>query len=177
MNSYFANIFLAIMQRIQAEVPEIIFIEHDLGELEGYSDRPKVGFPCALVDFDGWSFENMGDNTQTAEGDVVIKLAFAQYGQTNNITDLALRKAALNYYDIEYKLHKALHGWSPADTVGHLTRTSVITSNLPMGVRMRTLRYRLAFEDGDTQPVWNMQPLPPMVIVQEELQLIDFLIH
>ena len=164
MNSPFANIFLAIMQQIQANVPEVIYIDHDLGQLDGYSERPKIGFPCVLADFDGWQFEQMGDNTQTCEGDVVIKLAFAQFGQSNNITELEWREAALAYYDIEWSLHQALQGWSPLDNVGHLMRTSVTTQNLPMGIRLRTIRYRLAFEDGDTEPAAGIPLTAPLVI-------------
>ena len=152
------------MQRISAQVPEILYIEHDLGQLEGYSNRPTIASPAVLVDFDGWQFEQMGNNTQRAEGDVVIKLAFAQYGQSNNMTEQQWREAALSYYDIEYTLHQALQGWSPLDITGYLNRTSVITQNLPMAVRLRTIRYRLAFEDGYTEPVQNTMPTPPLAV-------------
>lgn len=148
------------MARIQDQVPEIVYIEHDLGQLEGYASRPAMAFPGVLADFDGWTFGELGDNTQTAVGDVVIKLAFAQFGKSDSMTPEDWRREALSYYDIEWALNKALHGWSPMDTVGHLIRTSVITENLPMGVRLRTLRYSLAFEDGDTEPEYGTMPRP-----------------
>jgi len=160
MNNQFARIFLAIQERIEQTVSEIKHIDHDLGQLEGYSNRPEVAFPCILTDFDQWQFENLGANSQQAQGDVIIKLAFAQVADSSNLTQLVWRNKALEYYDIEWKLHKALQGWSPAGDIGYLTRTSVTTENRPMGVRIRTLRYRLEFEDFDTKPVQATAPVP-----------------
>jgi hypothetical protein len=162
MNSPFANIFLAIQARILAEVPEIIFIDHNLGQLDDYSNgRPPVAFPCALVDFGQWNFENMGSNSQRAEGDVIISLAFAEHGQTHNGQPQQWREAALNYYDIEWKLNKALHGYTPGDDYGYLTRTGLTKENRPLAVRVRTITYRLAFEDYSAMPEQQVIDKPP----------------
>lgn len=168
MNSPFANLYLAIQERIIDEVPEILFVEQNFGQLDDYSNggRPPVQYPCALIDFQNFGFENMGENTQRAEGDITITLAFAQHGQTHNGQPDAWREAALNYYDIEWKLHKALQGWAPGnpDDFGYLTRTSVVKDNRPLYVRLRTLTYRLAFEDYSTQPTQTTVVKPPVVI-------------
>lgn len=150
-SSPFARMFLAIMERIRTAVPEIEYIAADLGQLEGYSQRPAVSFPCVLQDFNGWIFENWGDTTQGAEGDVVIKLGFAQYLDSSSLTEPAWREQAINYWDIEWKLNKALHGWSPGEFEGYLTRSSTVTENRPMGVRVVVLRYRMSFEDSSTE--------------------------
>jgi hypothetical protein len=148
VHSPFANIFIAIQQRILSEAPEIVFVDHNFGQLDDYSNgRPPVHFPCALIDFQNWSFENMGSQAQRAEGDVVISLAFAQHGQSHNGQPQQWREAALKYYDLEWKLHKALQTWSPGDDFGCLTRTAVVKDNRPLNVRVRTITYRLAFED------------------------------
>lgn len=160
MDSPFANIFLAIQERIDTEVPEIKYIDQNFGQLEGYTDRPSVAFPCILTDFEGWTFENLGTLAQKAEGDVVIKLGFASYRNTSNVTTETYRKLALAYYEIEWKLHKALHGWSPGDDLGTLTRIANLGENRPMGVRVRTLRYRLGFEDYSTKPTSTFIALP-----------------
>lgn len=162
MNSPFANIFSALQQRIITQVPEIIFIEHDFGQLEDYSNgRPPVAFPCALIDFQNWTFENMGENAQRAEGDVVIKLGYAKHGQTHNATPNQWREAAMEYYETEWKLNKALHGYTPGNDYGYLTRTTETKENRPLGVRIKTITYRLAFEDYSAMPDQEMIAKPP----------------
>lgn len=150
MNSPFATIYLAIMNRLQATVPEITYIDRDLGQLMGYSQRPAVAFPCALIDFQGWSFENWGDNVQGAEGDVIVTLGFAQHIDSSNLTETEWRENALAYWETEWEVNKALHCWSPGDDEGYLTRTGQSGENRPMGVRVQVMRYRLCLEDYST---------------------------
>ncbi len=161
MNSPFSKIFLAIMARVQAQVPEIKHIDQDMGQIEGSSSRPAVAFPLILADFDAWGFSNAGTNIQIAEGDVVIKLGFAQFTPSSDKVDAAYREEALKFYEIEWKLHKALQGWSPGDEFGFLTRTAVQTQNRQPGIRVRVLRYRLEFEDYSTQKTTQSIPKPP----------------
>lgn len=168
MNSPFATLYLAIIDRLVAEIPEIKWHDHDFGQLDDYSEgRPPVAFPCALIDFQNFTFENMGNLAQRTEGDVVIKLAFAQHGQTHAATADQWRETALGYYDIEWKLNKALHGWSPGDQFGQLTRTLVLKENRPLAVRLRTITYRIGFEDYSTTPVLDTIAKPPLEILPE----------
>ncbi|MDW8420132.1 MAG: hypothetical protein RML37_12045 [Chitinophagales bacterium] len=165
MNSPFAHIYLAIQQRIQTLVPEVKFIEHDFGQLDDYSNgRPPVAFPCVLIDFQSWQFENMGNSAQRAEGNVTIKLGYAKHGQSHQATPEQWREAALEYYDLEWKLNKALHGFSPGDNYGHLTRTTETKQNQPMYVRVKTTTYRLSFEDYSATPEQWMIDTPPLTV-------------
>lgn len=165
MNSPFANIFLALQERIITQVPEIVFIEHDFGQLEDYSNgKPPVAFPCALIDFQNWTFENMGNSTQRAEGDVVIKLGYAKHGQTHNATPSQWREAALEYYEIEWKLNKHLHTFAPGEDCGYLTRTGEVKENRPLGVRIKTITYRLAYEDYSAMTEQVMIDKPPLEV-------------
>lgn len=169
MNSPTAKAYLAILARIAEQVPEIVYITHDLGQLDDYSaGKPPVAFPCALIDFDQWGFGNLGDSAQTAEGDVVIKLGFALVGDTSNAQPLEWQEAAMQYYDIEWKLNKALHGWSPGDEFGTLTRTFETKENRPAYVRQKTLRYRLAYEDYSVTPEDETIPRPGVIITPED---------
>jgi hypothetical protein len=165
MDSPFAKIFLAIMARIQSQLPEIKHIDHDLGQLEGTSIRPAIAFPCILVDFKNFTADNLGASTQMVQGDVIIKLAFAQYVNSSNTTEPLWREYALGYYDLEWKLHKALHNWSPGDEFGYLTRAMMDSDNKPQAIRVRPLTYKLEFEDNSTEEVSATTPTPPMVLV------------
>lgn len=164
MNSPFAKIFLAIMTRINDEVPEINYIDQDLGQLEGNGIRPAVAFPCALIDFQGWTFSDLGQLSQLAEGNVTVKLGFAQFSDSSSLNDPLWREFSLEYFDLEWKIHEALQGWSPGADFGNLTRTSADSENAPKAIRKRPIIYRLEFEDHSTKlPTTTVTPPAPVI--------------
>jgi len=161
MESPFARIFIAIQKHIKAQVPEVLHIDHDLGQLEGYTHRPEIAFPAVLIDLPDWQTDDLGDNAQQAEGDVIIKLGFAQHLQSSSHFSETHIKEALTYYELEQKIHTALQGWSvavensegdPTDDMGNLSRRGRRSENRPMGIRVCVVRYRLAFEDDSAMP-------------------------
>jgi hypothetical protein len=169
MNSPFANIFLAIQQQIQASVTTITYIDQDLGQLKTATARPPVSWPCVLIDFEEFNFDNMGENIQTAKGTVVLRLGFAPYSSSTQVTPTAYIQQAIGYYDIEWALHQAIQGWAPGGDYGHLIRTSASTQKRTDNYRVRELRYSIAFEDYSTKP--QQQLAPATLIVNETMTL------
>lgn len=157
MNSPFANLFEALQTQIKAQVPAIRWIDQDMGQLESYNERPAVAWPCVLIDFDGWNFENMGQNCQTAEGDIIIRLAFPPFSHSNNLSPV--KDKALIFYEHEFNLHKALQGWNP-EGFSPMTRISADTEKRNDPIRVRVIRYRIAFEDYSTAPVTTPEARP-----------------
>lgn len=168
MNSPFANIFVAVQQYVQAQVPGIAYIDQDLGQLKT-SSRPPVQWPCLLIDFEDFTFENLGENVQTAKGTVVLRLGFAPHSNSSQVTPSQYQQQALQYYDIEWALHKAIQGWSPGTDFGSLIRTATTTQKRSDSYRVRELRYSLAFEDFSTK--WKQQCASPSLQTTDELQL------
>ena len=130
MDSTFANIFLAIQQKLLSELPAISYIDQDLGQLKT-TTCPPVSWPCALLDFEDFNFENLGTNVQTARGTVVLRLGFAPHSAASQLTPAPYQQQAISYYDVEWSLHKVMQGWSPAGNCGSLIRTSATTQNAP----------------------------------------------
>src|SRR3954470_4452030 len=151
MNSPFANIFMALQQRIHSQVPAVTYIDQDLGQLKT-TTRPPVSWPCVLIDFEDFTFGNMGDNVQTAKGTVVLRLGFAPFSNSAQFTPASYLQQAISYYDLEWTLHKALPGWSPSDDLGSLNRIATGTQKRNDNYRVRELRYSIAFEDYSTKP-------------------------
>ncbi len=166
MDSPFATIFEAMMARIQSQVPEIKYIDQDLGQLEGNSLREAVAFPCLLFDFKNWTADDLGSDVQMLQGNVIAKLGFAQFNDTSNINDPLWRTHGLSYWDLEWKVNKALHGWSPGNDFGTLSRRTMDSENRPRGIRVKPLVYALEFEDysTDSDTTQVMTPLPTMGI-------------
>lgn len=160
MESQFATAFLAIMAQIQSNVPEIKFIDQDYGQLTQYDGRQGVGFPAVLIDFPAMNYADLGQQAQDALGTVQISLAYPQVVHSSNLITPEMRERSLAYYELEHKLNSWLHGFTPGDAFGHMTRQSAVSINTPMAVRIRRLTYRLGMEDFSTSPVYTLVPLP-----------------
>lgn len=113
MTSPFSTLLIALQDRIKTQIPDIRWIDQDLGQLENYGDRPAVSFPCVLIDFQNFQYEDASDLIQFAEGTVNFRLAFAPFSNTNSLTPVSYQEKALQFYDLEWALYKALHGWKP----------------------------------------------------------------
>ncbi len=166
MNSPFANVFLALQAYIQANVPAIKYIDQDLGQLKS-GTRPPVSWPCVLIDFEDFCFENMSSNVQTASGVVVLRLGFAPHSNSSQATPTPYLQQAISYYDLEWALHKAIQGWAPGADYGHLVRISATTQKRSDSYRVRELRYSLAFEDYSTKPVQDF--VTPNLAIMEHI--------
>lgn len=168
MNSPFANIFLSLQAHIQSTVTAIAYIDQDLGQLKT-STRPPVSWPCVLIDFEDFDFENLSTNVQTATGTVKLLLGFAPYSNSSQATPIAYLQQAIGYYDLEWMLHKAIQGWAPGDCFGHLIRTSATTQKRSDSYRVRELRYSIAFEDYSTKLV--QEYATPTLVVTNQMVL------
>lgn len=164
MDGVFANLHNSIINRIEAMLAktDIRYIDQDLGQLENYDPtkggKPRVTWPCALLDMENFTFDDEGEHTQRAEGNILIRLGFDAIEKTNSITPINYREKGLRYYDIEWRLHKALHQWSPGDGFGYLTRISAETEKREDLYRVRAIRYRLSFSDKSTLIPQNTTP-------------------
>ena len=165
MNSPFANIFLAVQDRIRDAVPAVKYIDQDLGQLR--AAKPAVAWPCVLIDFEDFSFEDYGTLVQSARGNVVLTLGFAPQSNSSQATPGAYVQQALSYYDMEWALHVALQGWTPGGDIGRLKRTSARTLKRNDNYRVREVRYSLAFDDYSTKQ--TMQLANAAIVVSEEL--------
>ncbi len=168
MNSPFANIFLALQQYIQTNLPAIKYIDQDLGQLKSGS-RPPVAWPCLLIDFEDFNFENLSENVQTAKGVIMFRLGFAPYSSSAQTTPTPFLQQAISYYDIEWELHKAIQGYSPGADYGRFIRISSSTQKRSDSYRVRELRYSIAFEDFSTKT--QRQYVTPTLTITDQMHL------
>jgi len=137
-----------------------------MGQLSA-KNRPPVSWPCALIDFDDFSFDSLSENVQVAKGTFVIRLGFNPHSGTGKDTLIDYLEAALAYYDLEWMLHKALQGWSPdGDEYGHLMRISAATQRRQDGYRVRELTYSISFDDYSAKPGVHFEPVELVVAEQ-----------
>lgn len=152
MVSFFANLLLAIQARIADQVPEIRYIDQDLGQLEIYELRPAVSWPCLLIDFDTTNYSNEGELAQIGENIIQFRLGIDTYTSANSLGPLQVRQAALDYYELENKVFVALHGWDGDGLCQPLSRTAAATEKREDKFRVRIIHFATAFEDVSAMP-------------------------
>lgn len=152
MQSPIANFFIALVAYLKQRCPEIRFIDQDIGQLDFYKDRPAVSWPCLLLDVGDFDFTNFSELLQQGDGQIIFRLGFTPFSSANSLVPDLVQLKALAFYNIEFKLHQALQGWSPPNgNYGNLIRVSAITEKRDDPYRVREIRYRLAFEDYSTK--------------------------
>lgn len=165
ITSPFGRLYLDLIRRINTKVPEIRYIDQDFGQLEQYVKRPGVAFPAVFIDFQNWQYDDYTQNEQKAKGDVIVQLALSKHSSSSSLTPEQWREIPLEYYEIEQKLFKALHGYCPVDEdqFGYLTRTAVRGQNTPK-LRRRPLTFRLEFIDREAAEEIRWETKPPALI-------------
>lgn len=147
MESPFARLFLDLQELIKTEVPEIIYIEQDLGQLGSDEVRKMMMFPGVLIDFPTTPFSNLQGKNQLAAPTIAVTLVLDNYDKTHNISPLNIRLAGLKYLEIEQKLYMAVQGWE-SDYCESLVRTNANGHNRnDLGLRVRELTFTTQFED------------------------------
>ncbi len=152
----FKMLYQELVIRLEEEVGRLKYIDQDLGQLDHYEvgKRPPVQFPCLLIDFTDASFEDFGSNVQLASVTISLRLGFTPYTSANNLQTGGFAKKALQFYDIEADIQRALHGYTLSDgDFRELARLSASTEKRLDSIRVRNLVYTIEFEDDSTKEV------------------------
>jgi hypothetical protein len=147
MESPFARLFLDLQERIKIKVPEVLYVEQDLGQLGTDDPRKYLMFPAVLIDFPSTPFTNLQGDNQLAVPVISVTLVFDNYSQTNQLAPLEVRETGLKYLEVEQKLYMAIQGWN-TDYCEKLNRTNTNGHNRnDVGLRVRELTFITSFED------------------------------
>jgi len=149
MDYFFSQIIRDLQKRISAEVPEINYIDQDLGQL-GQTDennRPALSYPAILIDFPDSNYTELADGAQLGAVPITLQLIMDTYSQTWHKVPEDVITKGLDYLRIEQKLHNCLQKWH-LDYFSPLIRTNVKSqNNNDIGLRVRTLTFTTQYED------------------------------
>lgn len=158
-----AELFKSILERLSNQVLELRYINQDLGQLENYGMRPAVAWPCCLIDISDFNYsEQNNEKVQLAAGAVIIRTGLIQYSDSSNLSNDEIRNRALQFYELEDKIYKALHGWAPP-TMGRLLRRADGTEKRDDDIRVRVTRYELAYTDNGAINSYSRVPRPDII--------------
>lgn len=162
LQSPFSKLLQQIKNRIIDQVPEIRYINQELGQLE--EARPPVTYPCVLIDMDEFEFTEAGNEPkQMADGFVVIRLALPSYSSSSNLAPDAVFEKAMDYYELEYKMYSALHNWAPTG-FSRMLRKKTSTEKREDNKRVRVMPFAINFEDSGAKKTYTIRATPDPVI-------------
>lgn len=140
------HIFLEVQERIKQTIPEVKWTDQDLGQLEFYTERPAVLFPCVLIDFDDISYSDMGMHAQLCNCNLKLRIGFNVVQHSNNVTPNNQREKALEIFDVLAKIHNKLHGWSGSN-FGELTRIRMVAEPREDSLRVYIIHFSVSYEE------------------------------
>lgn len=149
MDNFFAQFLLDFQARINLKMPEIKYVDQDLGQLGqiGEDEKPPLSYPAILIDFPNTDFSNISGAAQLGAVQISIQLIFSPFSQSWQKAPLSVREKALEYLVIEQNLHKTLQSWQ-GDYFQALVRTNIKSqNNNDIGLRVRNLSYTTQYED------------------------------
>ena len=130
------------------EIPGILYIDEDWGQLDEFSQNPPVRWPCALVDIVDAAPSNMGSKVQLIDCTVLIRLADTRLNKTSQKAPVGGRNNANSFFGLAQTVYQKLHGWHGTDShYGTLARTGFKRVVRDDGIREYHLRFGTLLTD------------------------------
>ena len=109
------EIFIAIMEQIAQEMPELSLIDEDYGQLEmgAEEDQYPVTFPCVLIGNTNSDWHDLGYGAQKSESALTVRLAIDCYDDTSYASgtyDKVRERQQLAEEIIQVAAVSAMHG-------------------------------------------------------------------
>ncbi|NDV45492.1 hypothetical protein D0T49_00295 [Paludibacter sp. 221] len=159
-----ADLIQDFQTRLMVQVPELLYIDEDWGQLDYYDKFPLVKFPCALIDIQNATFTNDGELAQRGVLTVVVKLYLLRLSNTSNAAPQSQKNNAKKGWAIYEKVNRALHGqdFLPVGFAAPI-RQSMQRVKRADGVYQRDITYTIGFSDNTTVPVRPITPARPTI--------------
>jgi hypothetical protein len=168
LKSFFAQLFISLQTKILADLPEIKWVDQDLGQLESYEVRPPVLFPCVLIDFDNTTFDQMQQDRQAGNCSFTLRLGFPAFSPAHSAAPESAKEKALQYYEIENRLYALVQGFDADGIMQPATRVSVQTERREEdSLRVRVMTFTTAFEDSTAVDILDQGSRPDLEIETE----------
>jgi hypothetical protein len=141
------EIFVQIMERIAAQMPELSLIDEDYGQLDTDEDTYPVTFPCVLIgniNTDWTSLDTRG--VQRGQCSFTVKLAIDCYDDTHAGSGtegkIAERLRQNN------RLYRALQGFTARPEMSRLVRSKSVDYSLPHAVKVYETAFGFVYHDN-----------------------------
>ncbi|WP_108821063.1 hypothetical protein [Dysgonomonas sp. Marseille-P4361] len=153
----------AIQDRLEAQVPELQYIDDDWGQMDDYA-QPPVKYPCALIEVQDAEYTDEGELRQRGVVLVTVKLYFMRLSNTSNRAPKSQKIEAHKNWAICTKVNQALHGQDfIKNGFAKLTRKRMSPPKRQDGIYNRNITYSVGFLDESCVPVRKTTPAKPTI--------------
>jgi hypothetical protein len=142
-----AQLFLAVQERLKEKATGVNWVDQNFGQLDNFDIKPAVNFPCALIDITGLQYEDLTNGAQKANGRIVITIGTTPFTNSSAVTPVSQREKAIQYYEIEHAVHKALHNWVPVPGFEKLLRRNMDKQEREDAIRERVVVFDCGYRD------------------------------
>jgi len=150
--------------QLKAQVPELLYIDEDWGQLDYYDKFPPVKFPCALIDIQSGQFTNDGKLQQRGVLTVAVKLYLLRLSNTSNGAPQSQKNEAKKGWQVYRKVNQALHGQSfLSEGFATPIRQSMQRVKRSDGIYERDIIYTIGLVDNSCVPIRKTTPASPTI--------------
>jgi len=139
------EIFMAVLELIAQDMPELSLVDEDYGQLETDEDTYPVTFPCALVGNMQADWGDTGLGQQQGVVTFTTRLAIDCYDDTHigsGTTDKVKERLQM-----ANKLYKTLQCFQPIDDMGPMFRVKSRNYSLPGGIKVYETMFQFEVVD------------------------------
>lgn len=154
------EIYQAIMEIIQSELPEIVYIDEDFGQLESLEreddDNYPVLFPCVLIGNANADWEEVGMGAQAGNIQLAVRLGIDCYHDTHagsgTVEQVAKR------LELNNRLYRSLQCKRFGQDMEGLERVKSRDYTLPGNIKVYETIF--SFNYHDESALWRNLPHP-----------------
>ena len=141
------EVFIALMERIAALMPELSLIDEDYGQLEMgiEEDSYPVTFPCVLISDVVSDWNDIGMGAQNSLSSVTVRLAIDCYHDTSYAS--GTYQYSRDRLLLANKLYKSLQCFVPTDNCSELVRVKERSYSLPRYIKVYEMSFSFTLHD------------------------------
>jgi hypothetical protein len=135
------EIFIAIMEQIAQEMPELSLIDEDYGQLEmgAEEDQYPVTFPCVLIGNTNSDWHDLGYGAQKSESALTVRLAIDCYDDTSYAS--GTYDKVRERQQLAKKLYKSLQCLQCTDNASPLVREKSRSYAMPHYIKVYEMTF------------------------------------
>lgn len=146
------EIFIAIMEQIAQEMPELSLIDEDYGQLEmgAEEDQYPVTFPCVLIGNASSDWHDLGYGVQKSESMLTVRLAIDCYDDTSYAS--GTYDKVRERQQLAGKLYKSLQCLQCTDNASPLVREKSRSYAMPHYIKVYEMTFSFTLHDESAMP-------------------------
>ncbi|MDR1197389.1 MAG: hypothetical protein LBK94_00015 [Prevotellaceae bacterium] len=139
------KLILSIQERLKTEVPELLYIDKDWGQLN--YEQPPVKFPCALIDISSAEYAQFSAS-KAQRAKVTIEIIIVNRNLVPSSAGSVRKADSHRIFEVMEKIHDALQLFYDADkSFTPLVRTSLAKQRVDTSAEVYIMYYQTTYTE------------------------------